>query len=149
MEQHEVIENGKTFVFEVLENLVEPCPQCGIPACGREDFLWYEEEGVRTAILFDGGLFNLVIESFLEQYLKSMSYADLPIFIQEWNEARGWTDCWDYQGYELVTVDFLRALDLLQLDVVYQWFTKEELGYLAKIALTAQEKGLPLKIVRG
>lgn len=39
METYNVESNGKKYSFNVVKNTTKPCPECGIPACGKEDIL--------------------------------------------------------------------------------------------------------------
>jgi hypothetical protein len=55
LETYKIQSNGKNYIFRIKEDTTEPCPICQIPACGKEDFLWYEIENERITIIFDGG----------------------------------------------------------------------------------------------
>lgn len=52
METYNVESNGKKYSFNVVKNTTKPCPECGIPACGKEDILWYKYDNQRIAIIF-------------------------------------------------------------------------------------------------
>jgi hypothetical protein len=69
--------------------------------------------------------------------------------MREWNEARGWTDCWDYNGYELGIDDFLKSLELLRNCEMGKWITTEDINSMEELANNAKEIGAKLKIVRG
>ena len=84
METHAIESDGERFVFSVIKNTTEPCPQCGVPACGKEDILWYEDNGQNLAIVFDGGYFDLVGEEFFQKTNKTIQYDSLPSFMKEW-----------------------------------------------------------------
>jgi hypothetical protein len=149
MKTHKIESNGKKFIFNVLKNTTEPCPECGIPACGKEDILWYEFDNQRTAIIFDGGCFNLAVEDFFNKNIETINYESLPLFMKEWNESRGWEDCWDYNGHELQIDDFLESMELLKSCEIGNWITKEDIQDMQELAKKAKKKGAKLKIVRG
>lgn len=46
--------NNESFSLHIKKNLTEPCSECGVPACGKEDFLWYEKDGQRITLVLDG-----------------------------------------------------------------------------------------------
>lgn len=149
METHEIESNGKKFFFNVVKNTTEPCPECGVPACGKEDILWFEDKNQRIAIIFDGGYFDLAGEEFFDKNIKTIKYGSLPIFMKEWNEARGWTDCWDYNGYTLDIDDFLESMELLKSCEMGKWITMEDIHSMEELANNAKKNGAKLKIVRG
>ena len=149
MTLYEIKSNGKRFVFNVMENTTKPCLQCGVNACGKEDIIWYEEDNIRIAVIFDGGFFDLALEEFFINNLKSSEFNSLPKFMKQWNEAKGWADCWDYNGYEIEVNDFLRSLDLLKTCEMGKWITESEIAGLEKLANDAKVKDKKLKIVRG
>lgn len=149
MKAQHIISNGTSFVFHVIQNTTTPCPQCGVPACGRTDILWYEEVQQRKALFFDGGHFDLALETLFKEALSTTPYEALPHFLQAWQEDKDWADCWDYEGYPLVIDDFLMALKLLQAHTTGQWISLEELTAMQTLATLAQEKSFLLKIVRG
>jgi len=149
MVNHEIESNGYRFIFNVVRNTTKPCPTCGIPACGKEDILWYEDKKERIAIIFDGGYFDMAGEEFFGKNINTIDYDSLPIFMQEWNEARGWTDCWDYNGYELEINDFLKSMELLRSCEMGKWISIEDINSMIELANKAQRIGTKLKIVRG
>jgi hypothetical protein len=149
METHEIESNGKKFTFNVVKNTTEPCPECGVPACGKEDILWYEDNNQRIAVIFDGGYFDLAGEEFFEKNIKTIVYDSLPTFMKEWNEVRGWTDCWNYNGYELEIDDFLKSMELLKSCEMGKWITTDDLNNMKDVANNAKKIGAKLKIVRG
>ena len=149
METHEIESNGKKFFFNVVKNTTEPCPECGVPACGKEDIIWYEDKNQRNAIIFDGGYFDMAGEEFFDNNIKTIKYDSLPTFMKEWNEARGWTDCWDYDGYILEIDDFLESMELLKSCEMGKWITMEDINSMEELANKAKKIGAKLKIVRG
>ncbi len=149
LELHEIVSDGKKFTFYVVKNFTEPCPECGIPACGKEDIIWYEHNRQRFAVIFDGGYFDLAMEEFIGKNLDLLKNKGLTKFLIEWNGSFGWVDCADYDGYELDIVDFLKSLTLLKTCELGKWITKEEISELEKLALAAKSKRSILKIVRG
>jgi len=149
MNIHQVKTQGKTFTFHVIKNITTPCSQCGVPACGKEDILWYEHEQQRIAIIFDGGYFDLAGQVFLSEYLKTMDYLALPNFMKQWNESKGWEACWDYEGYPLDIDDFIKSIELLERSNTEKWITPKEIEAMKKLAQAAMAKNAILKIVRG
>lgn len=149
MEIHEIFADGKRFVFNVIKNTTEPCPICGVPACGKEDILWYGDNNQKIAIIFDGSYFDLACGEVFEQNLASIKDDSLPEFMREWYESRGWEDCWDYDGYELDIDDFLNALDLLKTYNDGKWITEKDIIDMENLAIEAKKKEEKLKIVRG
>lgn len=140
---------GINFKFHVRKDMTEPCSCCGIPACGREDILWYENQGKRITIIYDGSDLDLTIGDFLTKNNNQIAYQKLPNFIKENNEASGWTDCDDYHGYNLDFDDFLTALELLlTLNILGEWMTKEAIEAMKQLAFEAKEKNSILKITR-
>lgn len=149
MELYKIESNGKQFTFNVVKNYTEPCPQCGIPACGEENIVWYEDNGQRFAVIFDGGYFDLAIEECIGKNINILKNDSLPVLLKEWNESSGWVDCSCYEGYNLNIDDFLHALILLKNSELDKWITLQEITELENLALKAKVKGLNLKIVRG
>ncbi|MEZ4805710.1 MAG: hypothetical protein R2852_09570 [Bacteroidia bacterium] len=149
MEIHEIESNGKKYSFNVVKNSTEPCPECGVPAFGKEDIVWGEDNGQRFAIIFDGGYFDLAIEELIGKNLHLLKSDSLPIFLKQWNESIGWVDCCDYDGYELDIEDFLNSLILLKSCDLGKWISEEEIIELENLAIKANSKGLNLKIARG
>ena len=149
MELYEIESNGEKYIFNVIKNTTKPCPQCGVPACGKEDIIWYEENGKRISIIFDGGYFDMAREEFFKKNIKVIEYDSLPEFMKEWNELRGWEDSWDYNGYEIGIDDFLKSLDLLRTCEMGKWITLDDISDMEKLAIEAKEKDKKLKIVRG
>lgn len=149
MKTHEIVSAGKRFIFNVVKNTTEPCPQCGVPACGKEDVLWYDDNGQSIAIIFDGGYFDLAGEEFFKKNIKTIQYDSLPTFMKEWNEVRGWADCWDYNGYELEIDDFLKSMELLRSGEMGKWISIDEINDMKELANNALKIGAKLKIVRG
>jgi len=149
MKLYEIESNGEKFIFNVLKNTTEPCPQCGVPACGKEDILWFEENGIRKAIIFDGEYFDLAGEQYFNQHIKSINYESLPEFMKEWNEARGWEECSDYNGYEIGIDDFLESLKLIRNCETGKLISENQINDMENLAIEAKEKGRKLKIVRG
>ncbi len=149
MDTYKIESDGKTFTFDVIKNTTEPCPQCGVPACGKEDILWYEEADQKLAMIFDGGYFDMAIENCIEKYIKTMDYNTLPTFLKDWSEQTGWSDCWDYIGYELDTNDFLNTLSILEKGEIGKWISQNELNTMKEMAKHVQKMDLKLKIVRG
>ncbi len=134
--------------FQVLENLTEPCQVCGVPACGEECILWFEKDGIRLAIIFDGGLFGLAIQEALSNYLKENDYDSVPTFLKEYNENKGWYDCWSCDGFSLKHDDFMSGLLLLEKHNNGMWIDSEDINSLRCLALDSKKNKSLLKIVR-
>lgn len=150
MDNFEIISDRKKIIFKVLKKTTKPCPQCGVPACGKEDILWYEKNNQRIALIFDGGYFNLAVEEYFEKYRKVIDYDSLPNFMKDWFESCGWVDSSCYEkGHELDIKDFLNSLRLLDSCEMDKWISEEDILSMREIAKQAQLLGAPLKIVRG
>jgi hypothetical protein len=127
--------------------MTEPCSVCGVPACGQEVVLWYEEDNKRMAMIFDGSLMNTMIGDFLEENNNQIPYQKLPSFIRASNEVNGWVEHDDFHGYELNIDDFLTALQLLlTTSTLGQWMSKEAIEALKSLAIKAKSKNASLKI---
>ena len=137
-------DKGNALVFYIVENRTKPCPQCGVPACGKEDILWYEKEGKRIAIIFDGGLFDLAIEMYFQKNVNANNYSTLPKFLRAWNEDIEWAANWDYNGFDID--GFIQTMNLLKGN---EWISDDCLNVLENLAREAQGYRLVLKIVRG
>lgn len=149
---HTVESNGIKYSFRVIADLTQPCPQCGVPACGKENYLWYAQEGERYAFIFDGGLFDLMGEEYFSKNITKVNYAQLPQFMKEWNEHRGWEDCWDFNGYELGIEDFIQSLNLIKIEEFSQWLREDTLQYIQEmkaVAYRASRQKQKLYITRG
>ncbi|WP_420571989.1 hypothetical protein [Kordia sp.] len=140
---------GINFTFHVRKNTAAPCPHCGIPACGKEDILWYKDEGKRIAIIYDGSNLDMLIEDFLTQNNHQIDYSELPDFIRAHNELRDWADFDSLHGYPLDIDDFLVCLTLLfTVRSLEKWNLQEELENMKQLALEAKSKNTTLKIAR-
>jgi len=96
--------------FELTKDLTEPCPCCGIPACGREAFLWYYSEARRISIMFDGGDLDYLIET-----LEGYKFDDKsPLFLSQLNTHEGWRECAEIEGSEIEITDFIESLNILK-----------------------------------
>jgi ribosome-associated protein YbcJ (S4-like RNA binding protein) len=149
MKLYEIESNGEKFIFNVIKNTTEACPECGVPACGKEDILWFEENEIRTSIIFDGGYFDIALEEYFIKNSKSINNESLPVFLKEWQNSTGWEESWDYNGHQIEINDFLKSLDLIKTSGTGKWLTEENITDMEKLAFEAKEKGKELKIVRG
>lgn len=139
---------GKKIDFQVVKNLTRPC-YCGVPACGKENILWYEYKGKYLAFIFDGSLFDSMGMAFFKQ--NKVDYKLLPEFMQEWYESSGWEDSWDCE-YILDIDDFLKSLNLMKPQQAEDWLQADMKAYLSEMksmALNAKKYHSPLKILRG
>ena len=89
MEIYNIESEGINFTFHARKNTTKPCPSCGIPACGNETILWFEAEGKRISLIFDGMNFDRILDDFLKENKHQIDYKKLPDFIREWNEEIG------------------------------------------------------------
>lgn len=143
--------DGIDYEYDVLMNLAEPCPQCGVPACGKENYFWYEQGGRRKTLILDGDELDMFIHEFFESKIQEVDYASLPKFLRESIECSGWADAMDHDGAELDIDDLLLALDTIELTDLVDWMRDDASRYLQelrKIALTAKEKNTKLLVVR-
>lgn len=146
---YEIESDGKVHVFKVYKNTTEPCPQCGVPACGREDILWSESNGQRLSLIFDGGYFDMARDEYFEKEVNETNYRALPKFMKEWNELRGWNECWEFDGYELDIEDFILSVESLRKCEMGKWIKEEDIEDMLFLANDAKSNGGTLKIVRG
>lgn len=149
MKIHEIVSNGERFVFHVIKNTATPCPHCGVPACGKEDIIWYILENKRIAMIFDGGYFDLALEECLAQHRATINYDDFPDFIKDWNECKGWESYWDYDGYSLPIDDFLKTIELLKSCEIGKWITMNEIKTMQELSTEAKKQKATLRITRG
>ena len=149
MKTHEIYSDGKKHLFNVVKNTTEPCPHCGVPACGKEDIIWYEFDNKKPAIIFDGGYFDLAGEEYFKNNKQTYNFESLPNFMKDWYQLEGWTDCWDYNGYILDIDDFIKSMELLKNNEMGKWISVEEIVDLQNLAKEAKSKNVELKIVRG
>lgn len=149
--QYCIVSNGERFEFTEFLNITQPCPECGVPACGKEDVLWYESAAdEKIALIYDGAELDLLLEQFLARWAGSL--ASLPTFIRQWSECVGWEDCWDYHGFLLDRADFKAALQLLvdmQFEPWVQAVADELLTAMKPLLVLAEANNGILKIVRG
>jgi hypothetical protein len=133
----------------MIRNTTEPCSQCGVPACGRENIPWYEEQGYRLAYIFDDGYFDLALGEYFSHFIHPKNYADLPRFMRDWNELKGWEDSDEIYGFDLEIDDFITAVRLLKKCKEGRWVKRDELDELIAMAKYAKIKHLRLKMIRG
>lgn len=153
LQLYSVLSERVHYEFRVQTQLCEPCPHCGIMACGREDILWYERGDERIAVIFDGGVFDQILAKTIDRVWALQTSPPLPRFLEDWNSDSGWSDHSDYVGYRLDVSDLLATFDLIS----SQWFGAPQLRESAasymqamkSLALAAQADKYPIKIVRG
>ncbi len=143
----EIIINKEHFTFHVEKNLTEPCPECGVPACGKEDFFWYEKEGKRMALVLDGSYLDLVIQDYFKTSYEKNTYASLPKFLRESNECIGWSEADDFGETELEIDDLLTAITLIQAAGIEDWLKSEMIAYTQELKIVCyQAKSLGSKL---
>lgn len=90
--------NGKTYNFSVYKDLTQPCPECGVPACGKENYFWINRDEKRETLVLDGSILELIIEEYFNVNIKKVSYRLFPKFLRECNENIGWSEADDFEG---------------------------------------------------
>ncbi len=133
----------ENFLFYIQKDLTEPCPECGVPACGKEDFFWYEKDGKRITLVLDGSLLNLIILDYFKVIFEKSNYASLPKFLRESNECIGWSEAEDFVGTELDIDDLLAALDLIKTAEPEEWLKEVMIEYVHELnSICKQAKSL-------
>ncbi len=143
--------NGINYTFDVIHDLTEPCPHCGVPACGKENYFWYEESGRRKTLILDGEILDLIIQQFFTTKMEKVEYAKLPGFLRESNECTGWSEARDFSGTAIDIDDLLLALEAIELTDLEDWMRADGDAYITalnSIATTAKKKQLTLSIAR-
>lgn len=77
--------------WNVVIDCVELCSYCGA-ACSGTFLIWYVEDGSRLAFETDQNSLEEPMREWVGSALESDEYAQLPSFVREWNEGRGWAD---------------------------------------------------------
>ncbi|WP_343634130.1 hypothetical protein [Fluviicola sp.] len=130
----DIIINREHFSFFILKNLTAPCPQCGIPACGREDFFWYNEAEKRMTLVLDGSYLDLIIQNYLNNSLEKTTYTPLPKFLRESNECIGWSEADDFRGTEIDIDDLLASIELINQFVPENWLKEITAEYTSELS---------------
>ena len=149
--EHKIEVNGKEYIFNIQKDITEPCPQCGIPACGKENYFWIEEKAQRQTLVLDGSLLDEIIEQYFHKNILKVDYKTLPAFLREFNEHIGWSEADNFKGTEIDVDDLLEAIELIQIEDLDEWIKddgKVYLGELKKIANIAIERETELYVVR-
>ncbi len=145
--EHEIEVNGKKYTFKVQKDLTEPCPQCGIPACGKENYFWFEEKELRHTLILDGAILDSIINQYFKANIQKIKYASLPKFLRESNECIGWSEADDFEGTKIDIDDLLSAIDLIQTDELEDQM-QEYLNELKEIGHKAIQKKTELYLAR-
>jgi hypothetical protein len=149
--KHKVEVNGQEYIFNVQKDLTEPCPQCGIPACGKENYFWIEDGGQRQTLVLDGSLLDVIIEQYFNVNILKVEYETLPKFLREFNEHKGWSEADDFNGSEIDVDDLLEAINIIKVDDLEEWMKESGKTYLSelkKMANAAIEKEIELYVAR-
>ncbi len=149
--EYKVVSNGQEYLFNVLKDLTEPCPQCGVPACGKENYFWVEKAGERLTLILDGAYLDIIIDEYFNVNFTKVVYASLPVFFRAYNEAIGWSEADDFNGMAIDVDDLLTAINMIQFDELEDWvqgFGKEYLHELRKMAHKAIELDTELYVTR-
>lgn len=143
--------NGKKYSFEVYIDLTEHCPECGVPACGKENYFWYKEDGLRKTLVLDGEILDLIINQFFTSKIKSLEYSTVSNFLRESNEGKGWSEADDFEGTPLDIDDLLKAVEQIEIEDLEEWMKPDGERYiyeLKKISLLAKEHKKSLFVAR-
>lgn len=116
--------------FNVMTDLTKPCPHCGIPACGKEAWLWtHVPDETPVAVMFDGSLFDVMSEDFFSLHITSLVYADLPGFMKEWNECYGWNEFEGYESRPILPEELSASLKLIREAGLSDWLMNDFIVY--------------------
>jgi len=151
LNEHKIEVNGQEYIFKVQKDLTEPCPQCGVPACGKENYFWIIEKGKRQTLILDGSLLDLIIEQYFNVNILKVEYETLPKFLRESNEYIGWSEADDFNGTEIDVDDLLETIKIIQIDDLEDWMKEcgiEYLKELKKIGNLAIERETELFVAR-
>jgi hypothetical protein len=128
--------DNQNFTFHVVNDITEPCPQCGVPACGKEAYLWVEKDGQKITLVFDGSLFGLIGEEYFTNNSSAFSnYDRLPKFLKDWNENKGWNDFFGDQVHRISVGEFVESLEIIKSTEMSDWLRDDFIKYYS--AMTA------------
>lgn len=151
IKQHKIEHNGNEYKFDVFKDLTEPCSQCGVPACGKENYFWINEKGRRQTLILDGELLDLIIEQYFTVNIKKVKYDSLPKFLTESNENKGWSEADNFEGRPIDVDDLLLSIEKIRIDELENWIegtAKEYLKELKRIAIKANKEETELYVAR-
>lgn len=77
--------------WRVVIDCVELCSYCGA-ACTGTFLIWYVEDGARLAFETDQDSLEEPMREWVGAAIESGEYDQLPSFVREWNESRGWSE---------------------------------------------------------
>lgn len=104
--------------YNVIANYTYPCPVCGVHGCSGEYYVIAQN---RKTIVLDRSDFDQTMQNFLSKYVfdpnnnNKFTYEQLPVFLKDYNESKGWNWC-DADQYPLDVLDFVKTLELLMTD---------------------------------
>lgn len=133
MQTYTVQSNGQTYKFSVYKDLTQPCPECGVPACGKENYFWINQHGQRETLVLDGAILELIIEEYFNVNIKKVSYVLLPKFLRECNENIGWSEADDFEGTKVDREDLLKAIKLIKIEELQKWMQTDANDYLTAL----------------
>lgn len=97
--------------LEVVADFVELCSYCGA-ACTGTILVWFRDGDVRVAFETDSGSLSVPLGELVDAAIEQSEYNALPIFVQDWNEGRGWAECGS-DGAAVSADDLLQTVDIL------------------------------------
>lgn len=134
--------NDEEFTFVVVNDLTEPCPQCGVPACGKEAYLWKEKDEQKITLVFDGGLFGVFGTEFFTNHPEVFSrYQKLPQFLKDWNEGTGWDELSDDKACSISVHEVLQSMEIMQAAGMPDWIKSDFMKYYTAVMELARKHG--------
>jgi len=143
--------DGISYSFDIINDLTEPCSTCGVPACGKDDYFWYVENGIRKTLVLDGSILDLIIQESFPSNIQKVAYKKFPRFLRESNECIGWSAAEDFNGTTLDIDDLILALELIDSNLFEDWIKSDAIlyiGELKKIAGIAKANNKSLLVAR-
>jgi hypothetical protein len=98
--------------WDVVADFVQPCSFCGA-ACTGTIGVWYADAERRVAFETDRSSLSEPLGQLVGAAIARDEYAPLPVFVQEWNETRGWAE-FASDGVAVAADDLLRAVGDLE-----------------------------------
>ena len=139
---HTIRINDGEFVFSVANDITEPCPQCGVPACGKEAYLWKEKDGQKMTLVFDGGIFDIIVREFFAGDSEVGSrYEELPRFLRDCNENTGWYEEAEDKACSISVHELLQSLEVMRAADMDAWIKKDFGKYYAVITELVEANG--------
>jgi hypothetical protein len=125
----------------VINDITEPCPECGVPACGKEAYLWVEKDGQNSTLVFDGSLFDLFGQEFFTHNNEVFSdYDRLPRFMKDWNENKGWSDFPGDKACAVSIPELVASLEIIKSAKLLDWLSSDFAKYYAAIIALVNDR---------